>query len=254
MLKIPTKLSHKSAQHILEYMILLILIMAGIIIGGPYVIRSWNAQMKGWEDSAIDSMNDPLAEAPIGSVPLTGCDAGSWNSGPCGPASSSVDCAGRTANCSSRYKIFTRTFSPGGCQCDVPAPMIPAISAECRQDNSFNCCADWVTPSGCTFPDGSAPGCLVPAIDCGVNSDCPDGQYRRTRNCDVDETESFCIPDSACNFGCTGLQVTGIPSLGLCPGDEVGLTGNTPYTTTDVCSPSKCEVRCNNPGYYYSLL
>jgi hypothetical protein len=41
-------------------MVLSILIMAGIIIGGPYVIRSWNAQVKGWEDSVVDSMNDPL--------------------------------------------------------------------------------------------------------------------------------------------------------------------------------------------------
>lgn len=58
----PMKLSQKG-QHTLEYMILLILIMAGIIIGGPYVIRSWNAQVKGWEDSVVDSMDDPLMEA-----------------------------------------------------------------------------------------------------------------------------------------------------------------------------------------------
>lgn len=58
------KLSQK-AQHTLEYMVLLTLIMAGIIIGGPYVIRSWNAQMKGWEDSVVDSMTDPLnADTP----------------------------------------------------------------------------------------------------------------------------------------------------------------------------------------------
>ena len=50
----------KNGQHALEYIILVTLIMAGIIIGGPYVIRSWNAQMKGWEDSVRDSMTDPL--------------------------------------------------------------------------------------------------------------------------------------------------------------------------------------------------
>lgn len=50
----------KNGQHTLEYMLLLILIMAGIIIGGPYAIRSWNAQIKGWEDSVKDSMTDPL--------------------------------------------------------------------------------------------------------------------------------------------------------------------------------------------------
>ncbi len=59
----PSKFADKNAQHTLEYMVLLILIMAGIIIGGPYVIRSWNAQMKGWEDSVRDSMTDPLRES-----------------------------------------------------------------------------------------------------------------------------------------------------------------------------------------------
>ncbi len=63
MVKTPLKLTQTNAQHTLEYMILLILIMAGIIIGGPYVIRSWNAQMKGWEDSVSDSMTDPLQES-----------------------------------------------------------------------------------------------------------------------------------------------------------------------------------------------
>ena len=68
MVKMPPKLTQKNAQHLLEYMVLLILIMAGIIIGGPYAIRSWNAQIKGWEDSVVDSMNDPLMEAPNGTV------------------------------------------------------------------------------------------------------------------------------------------------------------------------------------------
>ncbi len=54
----------KSGQHMLEYSILVILLVAAIIIAGPYVIRSWNAQMKGWEDSVIDSLDDPLLEEP----------------------------------------------------------------------------------------------------------------------------------------------------------------------------------------------
>ena len=66
-MSIPIKHSRfpsKNAQHTLEYMVLLILIMAGIIIGGPYAIRSWNAQGKGWGDSARDSMTDPLINTP----------------------------------------------------------------------------------------------------------------------------------------------------------------------------------------------
>lgn len=65
----PPRFNNRNGQHTLEYMILLTLIMAGIIIGGPYVIRSWNAQVKGWEDSVIDSLNDPLVEAPANTAP-----------------------------------------------------------------------------------------------------------------------------------------------------------------------------------------
>ncbi len=65
MLKPPSKLRLKTAQHTIEYIILMMLIMAGIIIGGPYVIRSWNAQIKGWEGSVIDAMTDPLLEANV---------------------------------------------------------------------------------------------------------------------------------------------------------------------------------------------
>jgi hypothetical protein len=59
----PPKFTNRNGQHALEYMVLLTLIMAGMIIGAPYVIRSWNAQIKGWEDSVVDSMTDPLNEA-----------------------------------------------------------------------------------------------------------------------------------------------------------------------------------------------
>ena len=60
------KIKGINAQHTIEYVILLTLIMAGIIIAGPYVIRSWNANLKGWDDSVRDSLQDQLLEAPAG--------------------------------------------------------------------------------------------------------------------------------------------------------------------------------------------
>ena len=52
------KLKEIRGQQAMEYIVLMTLIMAGIIISGPYVIRSWNANLKGWEDSVVDSMNE----------------------------------------------------------------------------------------------------------------------------------------------------------------------------------------------------
>lgn len=57
------RIKRRNGQHALEYMILLTIIMAGIIIAGPYVMRSWNAQVKGWEDSVQDSLEDPAMDA-----------------------------------------------------------------------------------------------------------------------------------------------------------------------------------------------
>lgn len=57
------KIKRESGQHALEYIIVVTLIMAGIIIAGPYVMRSWNAQVKGWEDSVQDSLEDPAMDA-----------------------------------------------------------------------------------------------------------------------------------------------------------------------------------------------
>ncbi len=56
--------TNKRGQHAIEYAIMMILVMVGIIIMGRYVIRSWNANLKGWEDSAIDSMQEPITQVP----------------------------------------------------------------------------------------------------------------------------------------------------------------------------------------------
>jgi len=39
------------------------LVSVGIIIMGPYVVRSWNAYVKGLEDSVEESLVDPINTA-----------------------------------------------------------------------------------------------------------------------------------------------------------------------------------------------
>ena len=50
----------KKAQSVIEYSMIIILVALGIIIVGPYVIRSLNAHLKTWEDVAEDSYSDPF--------------------------------------------------------------------------------------------------------------------------------------------------------------------------------------------------
>lgn len=51
---------NRHGQSIVEYSLLIVLVLGSVIVMGPYVIRSWNANVKGWEDSYKDSYQDPL--------------------------------------------------------------------------------------------------------------------------------------------------------------------------------------------------
>lgn len=55
------------AQSTLEFIMLLILVLAGIFVMGPYVIRSVNAYMRSWE-VAVDQSKQSLAQVPAGQV------------------------------------------------------------------------------------------------------------------------------------------------------------------------------------------
>src|SRR3989338_5476352 len=109
----PPKFANKNGQHALEYVILMTLIMAGIIIGGPYVIRSWNAQMKGWDDSVTDSLQDTIEEAP--SFPTQGCDSTPWVPGGC-QASMTDQCNGAVTACGVLEMLSSQSYNPNGCE------------------------------------------------------------------------------------------------------------------------------------------
>lgn len=60
----------QKAQSTIEFSTLMILVMIGLIVMSPYIIRSVNAHLKTWEDSVDDSISDPLVNVPAtGLVP-----------------------------------------------------------------------------------------------------------------------------------------------------------------------------------------
>lgn len=63
------RLFQKKAQNVLEYTTLILVVAAGIIVMGPYVIRSVNAHFKSWEDAVNDATNDPMEEADLSDIP-----------------------------------------------------------------------------------------------------------------------------------------------------------------------------------------
>jgi hypothetical protein len=228
MLRLPKKRS-ENAQQLLEYSMLLILVMAAIIIMGPYVVRSWNAQMKGWEDSVTDSFHDPLLEAPD-VITLPGCNPLDWCTG-------GAICGCGLGGCAETEMSETRVFEPLGCEAGLPEP----VQTE-RCFSNMSCCTPWTPPSPVTI------------LDCGFNVGCPDDQVLEERFCSNNLIrETRCNFNSACVFQC---QPGGIPPSGpeygpVCLGDDTGLTNNTTnYTFVSACTAgTKCEVLCNPPNF-----
>jgi len=252
------RIKNSQAQHAIEYTILMILIMAGIIIAGPYVVRSWNANLKGWEDSASDSLQDPFLNASSGGIPPYGtCDhPGTWTDVGCGLGTFDP-CTGLTFSCGPQELLQEWPFDPSGCQCTSRPPLPPAPITEylnCDINDANHCCTAW-SP----FPPTAA--------DCGANASppCPDTLYRRNHTCDTGYVETECVFDPICVFSCL---VPPNPTVGppnyapaICPSDNLGLISSIPYTLVlnGMCTPgTKCEWECalgrflfgSGPGAY----
>lgn len=219
------KIKGTKAQHTIEYAILMTLIMAGIIITGPYVIRSWNANLKGWEDSAQVSLQDPLLEVPA--APITGCTELSWVDEGCNLGTFDP-CTGEVFSCGMQQMLQRRGYSPAGCQCAGAFP--PSVA--CTTDPS--CCSPW-EPDPPTKADCGAP--------------CPVTQYLATRICGNGIVETACLDDPICSFECTSPPFVGIaPQYGaMCPGDDTGLAApllNSFVDPGECTDPTKCETEC----------
>src|SRR3989338_373736 len=121
---------NKSGQNIIEYSLLLILVMAGVYVMGPYVIRAWNAQVKGWEDSIEDSHSDQLL--PPGATPTLNppCDCLLIN--PCGLT---TPCCGQ-GTCQSFEDSRQFICTPLGSGCNPNDGKFT-----CTPDE--NCCGPW---------------------------------------------------------------------------------------------------------------
>lgn len=74
-----------NAQSTLEFIMILILVLAGIVVMGPYVIRSVNAYMRSWEISADQARHSPL-------VQLNPATSSSCGNGICEPGESNSNC------------------------------------------------------------------------------------------------------------------------------------------------------------------
>jgi hypothetical protein len=124
----------KHGQSIIEYSIILILVVLGIVVMGPYVLRSINGHFKLWDDQVQDSFNDRLVQAPATDVDLPpNCSIvnGQENiAGSCGIVK------GKTVTCQENERYYYANFNPPGCyiaeSCVPDADCCnPAVRGDC---------------------------------------------------------------------------------------------------------------------------
>ncbi|MFA6100413.1 MAG: hypothetical protein WC750_06130 [Patescibacteria group bacterium] len=75
---------NQNAQVVLEYVTLIGLMIAAIIVMGPYTIRSINSYFKFSEEQIQDSAADEIKAVPSSNLPIPGCSCDGWVPGGCG--------------------------------------------------------------------------------------------------------------------------------------------------------------------------
>ncbi len=234
-------LKNRRGQSILEYSFIGGLVILGVIIMGPYVIRSIHAHFKMWDDQIQDSHGDRFIQ-PKDTVPdlPTGCTlTGGYRSG-CGGQ-------GITTSCAQTERIYVYTFNPPGCY----------YKEHCDADET--CCTGLLRGDCGTapLPPNFTPrsGTLLPVVNTG--NGCYYGERTVMKKCGNHEAVN-CINDasdtdgdSSCQAKCTGTIPTdslGHPTTQFCPGTNEHLQQDTPITLLAkgaACTDSpKCQTQC----------
>ena len=243
------RLNHKG-QHVMEYAMILTAIIAAIIVMRPYVLRSWNAHVKGWEDSVYDSYHDRLIDAPEDSIRIEGCNC-NWEDRECGATSGPTTRPPRRT-CGELERLQIKVCFPQGCE---NSPLNLQDTANCDPRPIEPCCVTQISPRNAPFN---------PQVHCGVNAGCGDCEIKLERQCSDPRLEiaqpPWCSADipndiasssvqgnQICCFECTGanniecatrqsgvqaqLNHQSCETVGFCPGTTGALTHDTPVRT-----------------------
>lgn len=117
------------AQSPLEFMMIIILVILGVVVMGPYVIRSVNAYMRSWEISVAQANHNPnVMLAP-------------WEVSGGSPSPPPTECTSHndSDSCENAKCIWVATWTPPG----------TAIKVNCVEHGE------------CVNPGGSPADCIV---------------------------------------------------------------------------------------------
>jgi len=250
----------KRGQSLVEYVLIIVLVITGVVVMGPYVLRSVGAHFKLWDEGVQDSFQENIVQANINTVPAitSNCSCSYVSSGQCGAGTLGSSC-GKTD------MILNLVCSSGlpGCS-NQPG-------TECRYDPT-DCCKT-ATPTGIcgSIPlptDSSGAVQTVPTTPIAGN--CYMGQevYEKcgditTTTCQTDHADcpppacegivntatAIGCPNSGTNYLNQNNQVSYVASPTL-PADCT--SNSTPACT--YCLPATtatCQFYCNSANHYF---
>jgi Flp pilus assembly pilin Flp len=211
------KKSNERAATVIEYSLIGIAVMLGIILMAPTVANMVNAYFKGMETSVQESYYDPLTPGNSDDPSLPGGCSCSWV---LPPPCTTAPCCG-VGTCAPDQHSLVKICDPALCE-----PM------------EYQCVDE---PACCTT---SGP------LGCG-DGGCALNQMHYTKTCGNPASPTItevCVDgDASCEFGCTD-EYSGADYCKNFPqdaDDETGLTANTHYTLVNTCTAAqKCEQRC----------
>jgi|GEM_PF-2038755 len=257
------KLTGKKGQSMIEYGTMATLVMVGILLMGPYVVRSINAFFQAIDDDIRDSVTEEISQGPSEGYGLpSGCTCtpplGSplldavCGTGPC--------CGG--GGCAAWQKLQVRTCDPPDCEKSVyAAEGVPVQMFNCVNENA--CCTPWVETGNCGANAAPSTG--------HTPGGCPAGEKEYRRQCGPPQVppvyEYACqgtcssgpapcppvLPGAVCAF-CSDISgsFTGPgDNADWCEGDNTDLSATITFThvaNTAACTPArKCEAVCRAP-------
>jgi len=185
--------SSQRGQSLLEYAVILALIIGGIIVGGPILMKAVNSHFRLLDDTTQDSLTEQLkpSTSPGGPIVDGVCSCTDWvmTTGPAG--------CGNSVGCNSKSRKHTRTCtsncdaSGGNCMtnCDT--------EEKCVSDPT--CCSELIDMvCGTLLPDGSTtaldecPGRTTTDLIKIQNELSPSGTYKGTCTDQEDKDTQKC--------------------------------------------------------------
>ena len=221
------KTTNKSAQSVLEYSAIAMLVIAGILVMGPYMIRSVNAYFKTAEDQAKDSFREEIVQTPLigreQQYDLGSCQCGftafTCSDGTQCPRNqmfSELKCV--PSECEDRYEANNLqtlkcsdettgiTFSSAYPQCIsslnyVGCPVKTSASMPTSSLFSlggYKCCLEAQATERCGTQENGHAGQLLKFMECGPNRDrqyfWEDNDYCSNNCGQKDNRASWCDP------------------------------------------------------------